>query len=317
MNPFDLHRINSADGYETLDYEIPVYMQDKMDLVCISDKYLLYKIRDLKIYLLSVPQRMTQIVYHTSLSKKSAKKHLDNLYGGKINYIQYDNKGSSSYCKQILPDVYTKPSRIKFINQIIDKMSTHPKLNINLLLTGSPGTGKSSFVEVVAKHYKTNIHIVPTCDISSMSYAIKTISVRKNIVVLFPEIDKLLDDMGNLIHENTELYEFLDGSNTPAGSIIIITCNDAEKFHKNKILSRPGRIHFVHDFGLIEEEDIDFIVHKYFPDADASKYYKYVNKITHAEFHTAVCQKYIIDETLDTLDIKGVSHKKNKTNIYF
>jgi ATPase family associated with various cellular activities (AAA) len=317
MNPFDVHRINVIDGYLNLDFEYCVSaIISSVELVHANDEYMLYRLPlENLIYILSIPGRGTYLMYHNSLDVVHVKKCIKDLYNGKIYYINYDEKGESLYCKSISPDIRTKPTRMKFVNQIIDKIKLHPKLTINLLLTGPPGTGKSSFVEVVAKQYMSDVHVIPTQHKETLSKTLNVLSKKKNIVILLPEIDKLLDDMGNL--DGTELYEFLDGSNTPTGSIIIITCNDAEKFHKNKILSRPGRIHFVHEFGMIEKDDIDFIVHKYYPEYDTTRFHKYVGKVTHAEFHTAVCQKYIIDESLESLEIKPTSYKKSSTNIYF
>ena len=64
--------------------------------------------------------------------------------------------------------------------------------------------------------------------------------------------------------------------------------------------------------------DIKHIIRQYYPNyEDFSMFEKYVDNISHAEFHTAVCQCYIMDKDIKNLKITLKTHKETDCGMYY
>lgn len=308
--------VTAENGYVYYDGDYDL-LESLCDLIYNNDSTQLYKLGNNDVYFLRKFCSGKFLLYKKGITNlKEVIKQF--YYKDKKYYITYDSNGEYKYGKKILNNYNILPENELFINNIVEKIKKHSNLNINLLLHGEPGTGKSSFVEIIAHKFGSNVCILPVNKEILISKALDNISNKKNTILLIPEIDKILDVFGNPIHSENEFYELLDGSRTPRGSIIIMTCNNIELLKKNKILTRPGRIHFEIEFNRIQSSDIEFIIKKYYPDhSDFSIFDKYVNKVTHAEFHTAVCQAYIMNKDINKLKIDSVQQKEEKLELYY
>lgn len=318
FNIYKLLNITPADGYKITETCQDIALV-KCKLIYISHNIQVHQLGEYNIYCARIDHR-TEIVNHNSISDDDLESIIEKFStSGRLYYKKYNEKGEDTYGKEIVTDYNILPDKKLLIDNIKAKIDKHPKLTINLLLYGEPGTGKSSFVEYVANVFQRNVHVLPICKNTMLSKVIDKISACKDRIVLIPEIDKILDDFGNPIHSENELYEFLDGSNRPVGSVIIMTCNDVSKFKRNTVLTRPGRIHFELEFKNVEMSDIEYIVKRYYPDFnDFSIFTKYVGKVSHAEINTAVCQHYIMDKKItNKFAIQLKTQKIEQADIYY
>jgi len=305
FNPFVFLKISPHDGYEIYHNWNDDINIELCKLIYIDPDGRVYKVGDKDVYYASYKCN-THILYHTSISKKQMKQICEDYsHKSHFYYIHHKEDGKSSYGKKISCNYNLLPEREQFLDKLVEKMTIHKNLTINILLHGEPGTGKSTFVECIADKMNRNVEVLPVGNELHLSNILTKLSSAKKSIILMPEIDKILDNEGNPTHSENDIYEFLDGSNRPHGSVIIITCNDLSKLKKNKVLSRPGRIHFEFEFTNAQQSDIEYIVKIYFPDfTNFSVFNKYIGKVSHAEFHTAVCQAYIMDKNIEAIDIK-------------
>jgi hypothetical protein len=291
-----------------------------MEVVSSTEQYLVHKLVAFDVYLVRPMHG-----YHTAYRKidtdeDAVREHVKSLTKkGPFFYYKYNIKGLCETGKKITSSIRVKPEYELKIKNIIKKMDLHRNISINILLHGPPGTGKSSFVEYLAQTFRSNVYVPPPfengCNISTV---FNVISARERCIVLLPEIDKMLNEHGEPVHSSNELYELLDGMNRPTNSIIVMTCNDPDRIKRNSILSRPGRINMELKFDLADEEDIKFIIHKYYPKYDNfDKFRGYYNKVSHAEIENAICQHYIMDEPLDSFKITMKTSEHKKTNMYY
>lgn len=312
--------LTRENGYEKSNLYIDEIPIDKfMHCVTATHRYKVFKMNDYDVYLVYPDKGWNNVFRHISVNEEELKEFVKReAKKGPFYYYKYDVKGNCDRGKQIVSHIRVNPKYEQRIENTIKKMELHKNISINILLHGPPGTGKSSFVEYVATKYKSNIYVPPPFDDGKMSTIFNSISAREQCIVLLPEIDKILNEHGEPIHSSNELYELLDGMNRPVNSFIIMTCNDVNKIKKNRVLSRPGRINIELEFTLANEEDIKFIVKKYFPDfTDFDLFKQYYDKISHAEFENAICQHYIMDEPLSKFKIVLKTLAEKKLDLYY
>ncbi|KAL0934231.1 mitochondrial chaperone BCS1 [Colletotrichum truncatum] len=160
------------------------------------------------------------------------------------------------------------------------------------LLTGPPGTGKSSLSLALAGFFKMRIYIVSLNSISANEENLATLfaELPRRCVVLLEDIDTAglthtreendvtdnadakegAGDMvpgqltpGNSTTSNTSrlslsgLLNILDGVASQEGRVLIMTTNHVEKL--DKALIRPGRVDLVVKFSLADEEIVGAI----------------------------------------------------------
>lgn len=314
----DLFKVNVEDFYELSNKLLEKLYRTKLDIIYLSPDVAIKQLPGYDIYLVST--RITSSVFVSrNIDKARAGQIIENSAKKKLYYLKYDKSGQICTGKEIKKINYiVHPDREKLITNIKNKMDIHKDLTINIVLYGKPGTGKSTFVEYIADVFDKCVHILPISNEKTLSDVISELSSRTKQIILIPEIDKILNDFGDPIYCENDIYEFLDGSNRPHGSINIITCNDIEKFERNSILSRPGRVHYKLRFDNVTKEDVEFIIKKYYPGHDDfSIFHKFIGKITHSELNTAVCRAYIADDDISKgLDMSMTAKKINKPDLY-
>jgi hypothetical protein len=169
----------------------------------------------------------------------------------------------------------------KLINVIEDFNSSkewYEEMGINyklgVLLSGPPGTGKTSIIKAVASYFKRNIAFLKATELNSIKQAMLELPLNTILVVEDIDANKVthkrkedensptvltvnasLGDSGpqkNEICSLSDILNTIDGLITPPGCIIFITTNHPE--YIDEALFRPGRIdlHLEIDFVTME-----------------------------------------------------------------
>lgn len=136
-----------------------------------------------------------------------------------------------------------------FIKKIYEKKG-HPYRR-GYMITGAPGTGKSSTAEVIASNYDMLMYII-ILNSKEMSDSVLLNLIQEippHSVIVFDEMDKQLDTIRkkeNSMISNAGILQSLDGPGTrlSEGSIVIMTANNTEFITEDfaRPLMRPGRI---------------------------------------------------------------------------
>lgn len=125
------------------------------------------------------------------------------------------------------------------------------------LLTGLPGTGKSSFCRAIAQEFDLPIYVIDlsTMDNRELTACWKRIVSNGPCIALFEDIDRIFDGDRNLKAKDNIghvtmdcLLNCLSGVEEANGVLTILTANDASRL--DSALLRDGRVDCVLTFGL-------------------------------------------------------------------
>lgn len=171
---------------------------------------------------------------------------------------------------------------IEDINRFINNREYYEKRGIpwrrGLLMSGPPGTGKTSFVLALAAYFKKMICVLNLGSINSDDRLFSAMfEAPRDAIILIEDIDcadasqprkpkpKEPSPLGVVPDDDDEdgpegitkagLLNALDGVTTPDGRILIMTTNFPEKL--DAALVRPGRadVHYIFDYlGPLEQE---------------------------------------------------------------
>lgn len=179
-----------------------------------------------------------------------------------------------SYMKKLFPEmadlmgkgVQEVDAQIKkFLGMRHTYEKYHVNYSLNMLLSGVPGTGKTSVIKAIAKSYHLKVYVVTSrTDIFEF-----VTSARDNIyenaklpaLVLFEEIDEILKSpskKGDTSNNNLEfIMQYLDGLYSVSNTINILTTNHPEVLDTR--FMRKGRIdHHIVFKNLTLEEAVTF-----------------------------------------------------------
>lgn len=205
-------------------------------------------------------------------------------------------------------------------NVMVDTNRRGSSININLLLHGKPGTGKTQFAVGLAAAISKSLYIVEPRLVASIKE-----NCNNGNIYMIEELDKLLMPNGEFINETgfniDSVLQFLDGALRPSNSIIIITCNNLRQLERNEVLCRPGRITSRIEFGNISEHQCKSVCELYYPECDYTKVWSVVGgKCTIAELSTYIANSLLDDLTFDQM-LEGVgsiiSVKTKHNSLYY
>jgi adenylate kinase family enzyme len=171
----------------------------------------------------------------------------------------------------------------------------------NLLLSGIPGSGKTSLCKALAKKYGYSIYIMNFTKTMTDSYFIDlTSEVKDNSIILYEDIDSYFLERTSLdVNISFScLINILDGTLSKGSGIInIITTNFPDKL--DAALLRPGRIDKIIQFDYPKKEDIKKAFNALIgPDVDFEKFY---TNIKHHKLSMASIIDYLFRNEEDYL----------------
>lgn len=260
--------------------------------------------------------------------KNYIKEYKNMVYSYGTLYIEYYKPGdgwrqqashkAEKYLKHSIPLVDDWDKKIRRMQKI---NKSGGNININLLLHGIPGSGKSRFAALLAAKSEMVLRIINIKDKESLHS-------NMTCIYLIEEIDKLLMPNGEFISDGglnvDTVLQFLDGALRPANSVIVITCNDLSKVESNEVLSRKGRITSKIEFSYICEYQCKSVCDIYYNGNDHSQLWDKVKsrEMTIAELSTYI-GNCVIDDIgfddmiagLDTVDKK--KEKKKVLSMYY
>lgn len=148
--------------------------------------------------------------------------------------------------------------------------------NINLLLAGAPGTGKTEFVKYIAKELKKKLVVKRGSDILSMwvggsEKAIRDAfaeAERDNAILFVDEADGLITERGNASRnwEVTQTNEFLCQMENFHGIMICAT-----NFKKNMDTASMRRFHIKLEFDYLTDEGKRIFYSRFFGDGGGAE----------------------------------------------
>lgn len=168
--------------------------------------------------------------------------------------------------------------------------------NRGFLLSGPPGTGKTSIVRALASDMNRPIY---TFDLSSVVEATFTELMRyipQGSIVLFEDIDAIYNGREYLpdFKDGTSFSTFInaiDGVTTPSGLIKIFTTNHIENL--DPALLRPGRCDRIFEFGNADSDMAEALFLRIFPkNKEMAKIFS--AKAGTGEFSMATLQEHLL-----------------------
>lgn len=125
------------------------------------------------------------------------------------------------------------------------------------LLSGPPGTGKTSVAKALANHFGMDVYYLPLGDLDKDAKLMNLVShVKARSMLLFEDVDifhaatERDDNAGGLTL--SAMLNALDGIWTPHGLVTVLTTNDRAAL--DDALIRPGRIDRDEVFELLDDE---------------------------------------------------------------
>lgn len=179
--------------------------------------------------------------------------------------------GSSDMPERPISTVVLKKGQIEqVVDELSDFVNSEDKYNIlgipyhhGILLSGPPGTGKSSTAKVVASHLGLDTYYIALSSVRDNETFNELVSeIKPRSVLLLEDIDtiraaKKRDKKGENGVTMDALLNVLDGVLSPHGVITIATTNHIENLDEAVI--RPGRIDTVYTVDYLDNEQLERI----------------------------------------------------------
>lgn len=274
-----------------------------------------------------------------TIDKKSEKDNLFVYTCNKEGYWDLYSKIPSRHLDSVYLDDKIKKKVVDDITNFCEQENEYNKFGIPYkrvyLLTGIPGSGKTSFIKALCKHFNYNLYMLSICkgfDNNSLMTAIK--DVKDNSIILIEDIDSLFEKRAST-SDNTSItfssiINILDGVLYKTGNIIFMTTNHPEKL--DHALLRIGRIDMIIQINLpskihIEKLFIDIMKNR-ISETDVKsnfeEFYDYIKnkKITMSSivnflFRYRESWKENINEIIDTDNfIKDTLKQRSDTGFY-
>lgn len=204
------------------------------------------------------------------------KSHVKIVSGGKS--MAYDDLPVANYSVEGLNILGLSAEKtIQILNKFCDSgKSANSVRNVNLLLMGAPGTGKTEFAKYVAKELKKKLTVKRGSDILSMwvGGSEKLIrdafaeAERDDAILFIDEADGLITERGNASRnwEVTQTNEFLGQMENFRGIMICAT-----NFKRNMDSASIRRFHIKLEFDYLADDGKKIFYNRYFGDGGGAQ----------------------------------------------
>ena len=168
---------------------------------------------------------------------------------------------------------------------------------MNLILSGLPGTGKSSLMYAIASHLDKDISTIDfnSNKLSDHSFICATNKIPEGSIFCLEDVDSLWADRAKKEENRVSfscILNFLDGIYSKGDLITIITTNHIERL--DKALIRPMRIDNIINFTYCSKYQYQEIFKLIYPDTDTDVMNNLYKQIKQKKFTTAILQKFFI-----------------------
>lgn len=231
--------------------------------------------------------------------KKDSKEIICHFFKGgnwhKLNEIPKRNKNSLFLPNNDLDNL------IVDIDKFLSNKEEYHKYGIpfkrNYLLTGSPGTGKTSTICIVAS--------ILDMDLATLSLGSETSDAEfiRAVNTIPPKTIFVIEDIDNLFNKNSEglsnrltfssLTNCLDGILKKDGLIIFMTANNPESI--DEIVLRDGRIDYSLRFKDKSEEQIKQMLKLFYTGSDNDTINNFTEEIILSNFSMSSLQKFCFE----------------------
>lgn len=170
-----------------------------------------------------------------------------NLINGKVYDLLYDRFEDKSYLREngelnMPKKLYKLEDDDKFINRVLTYFnSENSGKTTGVLLSGTKGTGKTMLSKRIALESNLPIIVVSTKHpMNCLNKFFKSFTIP--VAIIFDEIEK-----NEPLWNTKDLLGFLDGVESTAKKLVLMTCNDTYNIDKN-LFDRCSRIRYYKEY---------------------------------------------------------------------
>lgn len=203
-----------------------------------------------------------------------------------INTIYLDKKILDHFVNDL--DVFTN-SKSKYEKYCIPYKR-------NYLLSGLPGTGKTSLIKSIASKLDYSIYIIPfTGNLDDMALSEAISNIPEKCILLIEDVDSLFVKRENKSSSLTfsGMINALDGITVKHGLITFLTTNHIK--HIDDALLRPGRIDYHLEFTYTTDEQKKIMCKHFLESNTDDDITKFIDKTQNIKITTAILQHFLFE----------------------
>lgn len=225
----------------------------------------------------------------------------------------YVGRRSDRDLDTIYMNLESQDSVVSSLNNFLSNKDRYTEKGIpwrhGVMLSGPPGTGKTSLIFTLASKFKKALYVIPPSSISNDESFLTAMNEAGNSFVVVEDIDSLrISEVRPKLSEKpaskgpdslfegfgvtlSGLLNGIDGVASREGRVLFITTNTPDAL--DPALIRPGRIDHMIDMGPADREIADRMYKKFFGDESSSGFLKDVTfPITQAALQEMMIKKY-------------------------